>query len=140
MSISPLQNSLAPSPVPGPSTLTATPGLAALNCSATRAEIGSTVDDPETLTLPDRAAAVVVEAPPVEVVPPALVVVVAAAVVVVLSEPLLLQAAAARPSTRTRAVILEYLRGMLLSPPWRAELGRPRSFTDFIASNATEPL
>ena len=47
MSVSPLQNSSNPSPVPGPSTLNPTSGLVSLKISATTDEIGSTVDDPE---------------------------------------------------------------------------------------------
>jgi hypothetical protein len=54
MSVSPEQNSWKPSPVPGPSTVTATPWLASENCCPTRALIGSTVDEPEMAMLPLR--------------------------------------------------------------------------------------
>ena len=54
MSVSPLQNNSKPSPVPGPSTLTATPGATSSNNSATRTETGSTVEEPETSTVPSR--------------------------------------------------------------------------------------
>ena len=56
MSVSPSQNSLNPSPVPGPSTVTETSGATSSNSSATRIEIGSTVEEPEMVTLPDTAA------------------------------------------------------------------------------------
>ena len=49
MSVSPAQNFLKPSPVPGPSTVYLKSGLAAAKASATPVEIGSTVDEPETL-------------------------------------------------------------------------------------------
>ena len=52
MSVSPVQNSLKPSPVPGPSTVTSTPGSTSSNSSATRTEIGSTVEEPEIFTSP----------------------------------------------------------------------------------------
>src|SRR5512132_3598502 len=51
--VSPLQNRTKPSVVPGPSTLICTAGFCAENCSATSWLIGSTVDDPETLTDPE---------------------------------------------------------------------------------------
>src|SRR4029450_2790665 len=41
--------------VPGPSTLIWTSGFAAENCSATSDEIGWTVDEPDTVTVPDIA-------------------------------------------------------------------------------------
>jgi hypothetical protein len=47
MSISPAQKRAKPSPVPGPSTVIATPGFASLNAACAAAEIGSTVDEPE---------------------------------------------------------------------------------------------
>ena len=53
MSVSPSQNSLKPSPVPGPSTVTDTSGATSSNNSATRIEIGSTVDEPEMFTSPE---------------------------------------------------------------------------------------
>src|SRR4029453_5576928 len=56
MSISPLQKSLNPSPVPGPSTVIATLGWFSLNASATACEIGWTVDEPDTDTSPSRDA------------------------------------------------------------------------------------
>ena len=65
MSVSPLQNSANPSPVPGPSTLIATFGLVSLKSSATSDEIGSTVDEPEITIVPVRSAD-----PPVAPVPP----------------------------------------------------------------------
>ena len=55
MSVSPAQNFLKPSPVPGPSTVKVKPGLAAAKASATPVEIGSTVDEPETLIAPVTA-------------------------------------------------------------------------------------
>ncbi len=55
MSVSPAQNLANPSPVPGPSTDVATPGLAPSKASPTRAVIGSTVEDPDTTMLPDRS-------------------------------------------------------------------------------------
>ena len=59
MSVSPAQNSLKPSPVPGPSTVTDTSGAMSSNSSATRIEIGSTVDEPEMNTEPATLAAAV---------------------------------------------------------------------------------
>src|SRR5690242_18852987 len=60
MSVSPAQNFLKPSPVPGPSTVYLKSGLLAASASATPVEIGSTVDEPETriepLTGPPAAA------------------------------------------------------------------------------------
>src|ERR671922_100912 len=47
MSVSPLQNSSKPSPVPGPSTVMLTSGFSSTNSSATSEEMGSTVEDPE---------------------------------------------------------------------------------------------
>ena len=47
-SVSPAQKRAKPSPVPGPSTVIATSGLAAANSPAAAAEIGSTVDEPDT--------------------------------------------------------------------------------------------
>jgi hypothetical protein len=61
MSLSPLQNSSNPSPVPGPSTLMATSGFSSLKSSATSPVMGSTVDDPEMKRLPVSPAA---SAPP----------------------------------------------------------------------------
>src|SRR3954454_1062553 len=57
MSVSPAQNFLNPSPVPGPSTVYVKPELDAASASATAVEIGSTVDEPETLIEPETAAA-----------------------------------------------------------------------------------
>jgi hypothetical protein len=56
MSVSPAQNFLNPSPVPGPSTLIPTSGCPARNASALIALIGSTVDDPEMMIDPDPAS------------------------------------------------------------------------------------
>ena len=56
MSVAPSQNSLKPSPVPGPSTVTDTSGATSSNSSATRIEIGSTVDEPEMFTSPETVA------------------------------------------------------------------------------------
>ena len=67
MSVSPEQNSLKPSPVPGPSTVTDTSGVTSSNSSATRIEIGSTVDEPEIFTEPEPES--VVPAAGVEVSP-----------------------------------------------------------------------
>src|SRR6187455_1249580 len=58
MSVSPVQKVLKPSPVPGPVTVKLNPGFAALTSSATAVEIGSTVDEPETLIVPVMAAPV----------------------------------------------------------------------------------
>ena len=55
MSVSPAQNFLKPSPVPGPSTVYSKPGFASLNSRATPDEIGSTVDEPETKIEPETA-------------------------------------------------------------------------------------
>jgi len=52
ISISPAQNSANPSPVPGPSTVMATPGEPTLNSSWTAVEMGCTVDEPEMVMLP----------------------------------------------------------------------------------------
>jgi hypothetical protein len=49
-SVSPLQKRSKPSPVPGPSTVIATSSTSRTSCSATRAEIGSTVEEPDTTT------------------------------------------------------------------------------------------
>src|SRR6476646_70699 len=57
MSVSPLQNVLKPSPVPGPVTVKLNPAFDALTSSATAVEMGSTVDEPETLIVPVTAAA-----------------------------------------------------------------------------------
>src|SRR6476469_3186373 len=57
MSVSPLQNVLKPSPVPGPVTVKLKPAFDALTSSATAVEMGSTVDEPETLIEPVTAAA-----------------------------------------------------------------------------------
>lgn len=59
-SIWPSQNKAKPSPVPGPSTVTPTPGFSAWKSSATSALIGCTVDDPETVMVPDRSLSPVV--------------------------------------------------------------------------------
>src|SRR6187551_315878 len=56
ISVSPAQNRLNPSPVPGPSIVKLKSGLAALSASATPVEIGSTVDEPETVIEPLTAA------------------------------------------------------------------------------------
>src|SRR5262245_24764407 len=53
MSVSPAQKRANPSPVPGPSTVMATSGLDSANTVAAAAEIGSTVDEPETAISPD---------------------------------------------------------------------------------------
>ena len=59
MSVSPAQNFLKPSPVPGPSTVNLKSGFVAAKASATPVEMGSTVDEPETkispATLPPAA-------------------------------------------------------------------------------------
>jgi hypothetical protein len=47
-----LQKRANPSPVPGPSTVYETPGLAALKSSATMLVIGSTVEEPEMERVP----------------------------------------------------------------------------------------
>ena len=60
MSVSPLQNNWKPSPVPGPSTVMLTSGACSLKSSWTRTEIGSTVDEPEMVMSPERAARSVV--------------------------------------------------------------------------------
>ena len=52
MSVDPSQNSLKPSPVPGPSTDTSAPGLTPMKSSAANAVIGSTVEDPEMMIDP----------------------------------------------------------------------------------------
>src|SRR6188474_151680 len=57
MSVSPLQKVLKPSPVPGPVTVKLNPAFDALTSSATAVEMGSTVDEPETLIVPVTAAA-----------------------------------------------------------------------------------
>ncbi len=53
MSVSPAQNFLKPSPVPGPSTVYLKSGFVAANASATPVEMGSTVDEPETKISPE---------------------------------------------------------------------------------------
>ena len=55
MSVSPVQNILKPSPVPGPSTVYLKSGFVAAKASATPVEIGSTVEEPETLIEPVTA-------------------------------------------------------------------------------------
>ena len=55
MSVSPLQKVLKPSPVPGPVTVKLKPAFDALTNSATAVEMGSTVDEPETLIVPVTA-------------------------------------------------------------------------------------
>src|SRR6185503_10690014 len=57
MSVSPVQNVLKPSPVPGPVTVKLKPAFDALTSSATAVEMGSTVDEPETLIVPVTDAA-----------------------------------------------------------------------------------
>src|SRR5215204_5245900 len=52
MSVSPAQNVLNPSPVPGPVTVKLKSGFDSLISSATAVEIGSTVDEPETVIVP----------------------------------------------------------------------------------------
>ena len=52
-SISPAQNCANPSPVPGPSTVIARSGFSSENAAPTAAEIGSTVDEPETAIDPE---------------------------------------------------------------------------------------
>ncbi len=56
MSVSSAQNLVNPPPVPDSLTLMSTPGLAALNSSATASEIGRTVLEPSTTTLPVTGA------------------------------------------------------------------------------------
>ena len=56
MSVSPSQNRAKPSPVPGPSTVMATPGEAALNASWMAVVMGWTVDEPEMVMEPVRPA------------------------------------------------------------------------------------
>ena len=57
MSASPAQNFLKPSPVPGPSTVTARPPSDLVSASSlTSTEIGSTVDEPVTNTSPSGSA------------------------------------------------------------------------------------
>ncbi|GIS33884.1 MAG: hypothetical protein Ct9H90mP5_03330 [Acidimicrobiaceae bacterium] len=54
ISVLPGQNSLNPADVPGPFTVISTsPETVSLYVSFTRVEIGSTVEEPETLTLPE---------------------------------------------------------------------------------------
>ncbi len=53
MSVSPAQKRLKPSPVPGPSIVGLKSGFDAMNASATPVEMGSTVDEPETLIEPE---------------------------------------------------------------------------------------
>ena len=55
MSVSPAQNFAKPSPVPGPSIVYLKSGLLSASASATPVEIGSTVDEPETLIEPVTA-------------------------------------------------------------------------------------
>src|SRR5688500_9917821 len=55
MSVSPSQNSTNPSPVPGPSTVAATPEPQSSSFSPTAAEMGSTVEEPEMLTSPSTS-------------------------------------------------------------------------------------
>src|SRR5918996_1775881 len=55
MSISPLQNSSKPSPVPGPSTAMSTPSFSVMNASAASEVMGSTVDEPEMLIEPETS-------------------------------------------------------------------------------------
>ena len=57
MSVSPAQNFVKPPPVPDSLTLMSTPGLAALNSSATASEIGKTVLEPSMTIVPDTAGA-----------------------------------------------------------------------------------
>src|SRR6476661_8085769 len=57
MSVSPVQNTLKPSPVPGPLTVNEKWGFDAARASATPVEIGSTVEDPDTLIEPETAGA-----------------------------------------------------------------------------------
>ncbi len=54
MSVSPSQNSAKPSPVPGPSTVAAMPEQSR-SFSPTAAEMGSTVEEPETFTSPSTS-------------------------------------------------------------------------------------
>ena len=61
ISVSPLQNSAKPSPVPGPSTKPVTPGWRAVNASKTRLLIGRTVDDPEIWMSPARVSSLAAE-------------------------------------------------------------------------------
>src|SRR6185503_213340 len=51
-----LQKRANPSPVPGPSTVYSTSGFRAWKSSATRLVIGSTVDEPEIVSVPETAA------------------------------------------------------------------------------------
>src|SRR3954447_9504900 len=62
MSVSPLQNVLNPSPVPGPLIVYLKSGFVSASASATPVEIGSTVDEPETLIVPVTAPAAPPEA------------------------------------------------------------------------------
>src|SRR4051794_1559593 len=62
MSVSPLQNVLNPSPVPGPLIVYLKSGFVSASASATPVEIGSTVDEPDTLMVPVTAPAALPEA------------------------------------------------------------------------------
>src|ERR671919_634675 len=64
MSVSPLQNSSKPSPVPGPSTVISTSGFSSANNSATSELIGSTVDEPDTNIDPVSASLPPLPPPP----------------------------------------------------------------------------
>ncbi len=63
MSAPPAQNSLKPSPVPGPDTETFTSGWTLAKSSATATEIGSTVEEPVTTTSPEISSPAAVELP-----------------------------------------------------------------------------
>ena len=93
-SVSPAQNSLKPSPVPGPSTEISTLPFWPMKSSATRAVMGSTVDEPEMVIEPSTEVSA---EPPVVV-----------SVSSVLTEPssssFALQAPSIRPGT-TRAAV-----------------------------------
>src|SRR3954463_14693056 len=62
MSVSPLQNVLNPSPVPGPLIVYLKSGFVSASASAAPVEVGSTVDEPETLIVPVTAPAAPPEA------------------------------------------------------------------------------
>ena len=125
-SVSPSQKSTMPSEVPGPSTLIATSGFNAEKASATRAEIGSTVEDPLTAIVPVSGAAVVVVAPGIVVVAA---VVVPAAVVVVVAASSSPHATATSAITSKRPLRRHILRVMCLFPSvgW---VGRDDPYTD----------
>ena len=104
MSVSPAQKSANPSPVPGPSTVAAMPEPQSRSRSPTRAEMGSTVEEPETTTSPSTSVGQELSLPPelsgddVESLPP--------------------QALASRPTARSKD---SQANGFLVNkgcPPW----------------------